>query len=253
MHPLYTYVPPQLAAFVDSRFPSVRNTVIPGFRYSFTGTGSNPHLAYKGRNRSIDCSSDDGQGDLACGTSLNLRNFTVMCWFLSSASKSNHYLLQRADDSAAWHFRLYVASGGLYLLHLGGGGGLKQAGSISPTVQDSLWHHCAGVRRYNDYVRTYVDGAETSSAADDTYTPDPGTAINIGRRTVNDTDAARGYISNVMVFNRPLPLREIKMYAKGWLPPLRRGYTTGKLVAPSAKPWLYRRSSIVSKPYLQVA
>jgi|GEM_PF-1149083 len=165
----------------------------------------------------------DGTGDyvnVGQDSSLNFsEEVTISTWIKRPAITSNsglNAIVSRYDTDAAetnrgWYLAIYDANANAvyqprFVLEDGSSTGAVQG---TTTVDDNKWHHVVAV--YNGTTQTiYVDGGEDNSG---TFSGDifdrPDENVYIGARDDGTEKFWKGYIDDVMIFNRSLSADEV--------------------------------------------
>ena len=185
---------------------------------------------------------------------------TVSVWFRQTNSTNYGDIYSLADNAGnAWLF-LTVESGGaglrLDLRRFSGGFAATQS---TQTVSLDRWHHIAMVIASSSSATCWLNGVPVISASTNIIAASSVTTVGVGRflygTTVSGTANPGSMLGEILEYNRELSGAEIQSLSFG-RSPFQRRHTTlvGKPGAGStATPWLYLRSSSISRPYLQVA
>jgi hypothetical protein len=151
------------------------------------------------------CLELDGDDDVDCGTldAPNLSAMTIQAWIRPAAIPTAEAGIVGRGESLDQSFGLtYADNGGCYF-YAGGG-----ANNCLATIEPQMWHHVAatfdGTR-----MLLYVNGRQAAqrTLASPITIPDTGGPLFIGR---NGRAHFRGMIDNVRIYDRALPLADIR-------------------------------------------
>jgi hypothetical protein len=167
------------------------------------------------------------------------------CLFaFSDANGLRWNLLEIESDGAGGRLDLRMFNGGLANV------------TSDATVTKNAWNHF-GVVFNSGNARIFLNGVGATSVSHTVTTAVTQFSVGAFRYGTNTSDVYNGYIADLRMYSIPLTDQQV---LATYLPQTRwdlyerrrSDYSKAFSVA-VAKPWLYRRSSTVSRPYLQVA
>lgn len=186
--------------------------------------------------------------------------YTVAVWF-RQVDSTNYGDIASLADTAGNNWILFTVESGGAGLHLDCRryNGSFAATQSSGTVSLGVWHHCVMEIQSTSSITCYLDGFPVITASTSIASASNWTTVGVGRflygTSVSGTTNAGNMIGEFLEYNRALSASEIRSLASGASPLIAKARRpmVGKAGASITKPWLYRRSSTVSRPYLQVA
>jgi len=160
------------------------------------------------------------------GADLSTSNLTWTTWVKTSDSAAG--LITKWTSGATTSYILITIESGLpnFLVRAGSSDAVVTTGNA--TINDSQWHHIAGVRdASSQYLYLYVDGVQVDSAtgADVGADVDNGDDIEIGRGTTYSSQFA-GYVDEPQFYTRLLTSDEILYQYQNGINQLTSGINT---------------------------
>ena len=160
----------------------------------------------------------DGQQGLVLNDSAfvrkNSQDYTLMFWFRTDDSNGTLLANGPAQDEPQWknHFNIGLKDGKLYYRN-----GKFEVNSGNLTYNDGAWHHLTvTLNRSRNVGNLYVDEKLLQSFAVDTLGGILGGTLAAGityKDAYNTSDAIKGNIDEVALYEMALPLAVIKDYA----------------------------------------
>lgn len=183
-------------------------------------------------------------------------NFTVNAWVrFDTVSTFQWIFASRLASPPYFYVALNGATEIIFLMASAGGQSYYQD---THGMVAGRWYLISLVKR-GGALECYIDGKLKPLSASVTQTANVDFSANdiyFGRENRNTSSQLTGLLGECSVYTRALHPNEIRLMAFQNASPLVPNRTLGyglSVSGSTAKPWLYHQSSIVSRPYLQVA